>query len=54
MSFFGAYHLTRNRIYFSQKNLPFKKRNTRKGILLSAGVNRQGFIKGLSLSGFKM
>lgn len=62
LSFFGAYHLTRNRIYFAKKNLPFPKREisisytviTRLGrILLSAGVVRQGFIKGL-VDGFKM
>ncbi|MBV7598801.1 glycosyltransferase family 2 protein [Aeromonas encheleia] len=62
LSFFGAYHLTRNRIYFAKKNLPFPKREisiaytmiTRLGrIMLSTGAVRQGFIKGL-VDGFKM
>lgn len=62
LSFFGAYHLTRNRIYFAKKNLPFPKREisiiytmiTRLGrILLSTGAVRQGFIKGI-VDGFKM
>lgn len=62
LSFFGAYHLTRNRMYFAKKNLHFPKREisiaytivTRLGrILLSSGGVRQGFIKGI-VDGFKM
>jgi len=62
LSFFGAYHLTRNRIYFAKKNLPFPKREisivytmmTRfVRVIQSSGVVRQGLIKGL-VDGFKM